>query len=112
MFATVNPVRQLSSDVVLGGEHLLMPALLGELFATIARVPAFVLSERVERGICLAHSLRVLLIWHVSGSITSGDSPADESIALQRCIEGGTAFPTARDRGHECEARPLRRVLP
>jgi hypothetical protein len=87
VFAAVNPVRQLSSDVVIGGEHLLMPALLGELFATIARVPTFVLSERVERGICLAHSLRVLLIWHVRLNHL-GRPPADEPFALQRCLEG------------------------
>src|SRR5829696_7959726 len=89
VFAAVNPVRQLSSDVVIGGEHLLMPALLGELFATIARVPTFVLSERVERGICLAHSLRVLLIWHVRLNHL-GRPPADEP---SNAVLKGTAFP-------------------
>jgi hypothetical protein len=110
VFAAVNPVRQLSSDVVIGGEHLLMPALLGELFATIARVPTFVLSERVERGICLAHSLRVLLIWYVRL-----DHPGDRlppNLLRSTAVLKVPRFSTARDRGHECEARPLRREFP
>jgi hypothetical protein len=64
-----------------------MPALLGELFATIACVPTFVLSERLERGICLAHSLRVLLIWHVRLDHL-WRPPVLEPFALQRCLEG------------------------
>jgi len=89
-------------------------SLLGELFANIARVPAFVLSERVERGVCLTHSLRVLLIWHVSGSITSGGRMPPNLLRSNAVLQG-TAFPppletedtsTKRGRFAECSWEP------
>jgi len=61
VFATVNPVRQLSSDVVLGGEHLLLPkaSLLGELFA----------NHRTRTGFCPERTCRT---WSLPYSFASG----------------------------------------